>query len=56
MRRSLVVLAAVVGAFVLLAGITLSVLIGLNAECTGSTSDCPRSDAYRYTLVATPLA
>jgi hypothetical protein len=54
-RRWVTLLAAVVGALALLAGITVAVLVGLNAECTGSTSDCPRSDAYRYTLVVTPL-
>ncbi len=41
---------------ILLAATAIASLIGLSAECTGSTSDCPRSEAYRDTLVAMPLA
>jgi len=56
MRRWLTVLAAVAGALVLLSGITVAALVGLNAECNGGASECPRSDAYRYTLLMTPIA
>jgi hypothetical protein len=55
MRRWLETLAAVVAGLVLLVGTTIAVLIGLNAECNGPTTDCPRSAAYRYTLVALPV-
>jgi hypothetical protein len=43
-------------ALVLLLGTTAAVLIGLNAECNGPTTDCPHSDAYRYTALALPVA
>ena len=39
----------------LLAATTFAALVGLTAECTGPTADCPRSDAYRATLIAMPL-
>jgi hypothetical protein len=54
-RRWLRTLAAVGAALLLLAATTFASLVGLTAECTGSTADCPRSDAYRGTLVAMPL-
>jgi hypothetical protein len=38
----------------LLGAITIATLIGLNAECNGSANECPRSDAYRGALLATP--
>src|SRR4051794_6539589 len=40
-------------ALVLLAALTVASLIGLNAECNGA--GCPRSDAYRFTLLAFPI-
>src|SRR5262249_45914546 len=55
MRRWLTVLAVVVGALALLSGITVAALVGLNGECKGAASECPRSDAYRYTLLMTPI-
>ena len=55
MRRRLQTLGAALAAFVLLGVITIGALVGLNAECNGPTTDCPRSAAYRYTLVALPL-
>ena len=54
MRRWLHVLLAVTAGLFILAGITIAALIGLNAECNGA--DCPRSDAWRTTVVATPMA
>jgi len=56
MGRRLRAFLAAIAAVVLLAGTTVAVLIGLNAECTGSTDDCPHSDAYRYTLLSLPIA
>jgi hypothetical protein len=53
--RWLAVLAAVVAAVVLAAAATFAALVGLSAECTGSTTDCPPSDAHRGTLIAMPL-
>ena len=49
-------LLAVAAAVILLAVTAIGSLVGLAAECTGSTNDCPRSHAYRGTLVAMPLA
>jgi hypothetical protein len=40
-------------AIVLLGTMMVASLIGLNAECNGA--DCPRSDAYRYTLLSIPV-
>ena len=56
MRRWLLILLAATAAVGLLAATTFAALIGFSAECTGSTADCPRSDAYRGTLLAMPLA
>jgi hypothetical protein len=55
-RRKLRTLLAAAGAVLLLAVTAIGSLIGLAAECTGSTTECPRSLAYRGTLVAMPLA
>ena len=54
MRRWLKVLLAVAAGLFILAVITIAALIGLNAECNGA--DCPRSDVWRATVVATPVA
>jgi len=54
MRRLLEVLLAVAAGLFILAVVTIAALIGLNAECNGA--DCPRSDAWRGTVVATPVA
>ena len=54
MPRWLQALLAVAAGLFILAGITIAALIGLNAECNGA--DCPRSDAWRATVVATPVA
>ena len=56
MRRGLQILAAVLAGLAELGAITIGALVGLNAECNGPTTDCPRSAAYRYTLVALPPA
>jgi hypothetical protein len=53
MRRWVHVLLAVAAGLFILAGITIAALIGLNAECNGA--DCPRSDVWRATVVATPV-
>ena len=42
-------------AAVLLAVITAASLIGLDAECNGSSAECPRSAAYRGALLADPV-
>ena len=42
-------------AIVLLGATVVASLIGLSAECTGSTADCPHSDAYRGALLAIPI-
>src|SRR5262245_10975387 len=52
--RALRVLGVALSALLLLTLVTIAGLIGLNAECNGA--DCPRSDAYRYTIVAAPVA
>jgi len=54
MRRWLELLLAVAAGLFILAVVTIAALIGLNAECNGA--DCPRSDAWRATVVATPVA
>jgi hypothetical protein len=54
MRRWLELILAVAAGLVILGAVTIAALIGLNAECNGA--DCPRSDAWRATVVATPVA
>ena len=54
MGRLLRGLLVLTSAVVLLVVLTVGSLIGLNAECNGA--GCPRSDAYRYTLVSFPIA
>jgi hypothetical protein len=56
LRRLVQIVGVVVAGVLLLATLTVGVLIGLNAECSGPSSDCPRSDAYRAALVAIPPA
>lgn len=34
---------------------TVGALIGLNAECNSGPPVCPRSTAYRWTLVTSPV-
>jgi uncharacterized membrane protein YoaK (UPF0700 family) len=46
---------AATSAVLLLAATTLAALIGLSAECTGSTEDCPHSDTYRGVLLTVPV-
>jgi hypothetical protein len=53
MRRWLHVVLAVAAGLLILAVLTISALIGLNAECNGA--DCPRSDAWRAGVIATPV-
>jgi hypothetical protein len=53
--RWLRVLLAGTFAVVLLAGITVASLIGLNAECNGAADECPRSAAYRGRLLGHPV-
>jgi len=52
-------IAAAVGSLLLalfiLAFITVAALIGLNAECNGTASECPRSTAYRVTHLSAPI-
>ena len=55
MRRRLQIVGTVALALLLLAVVTIGALIGLNAECNGAADECPRSDAYRWTLIALPV-
>jgi hypothetical protein len=54
-RRVLQIVATVASALALLAVVTIGALVGLNAECNGAADECPRSDAYRGTLLALPV-
>lgn len=56
MRRAVLTVGVVVSAVLLLLAVTAASLIGLNAQCNGAASECPRSDAYRFGLLATPIA
>ena len=47
------IVVAVAAALFIQAFTTIAALIGLNAECNGA--DCPRSDAWRATVVALPV-
>jgi uncharacterized protein (TIGR03382 family) len=53
MARSLQALLVAASGVLLLAATTVASLIALNAECNGA--DCPRSDAYRNTVLAIPI-
>ena len=53
--RGLQIVATLASAVVLLAVVTISSLVGLNAECNGAAGECPRSDTYRATLLAFPV-
>ena len=53
--RVLQIVATLASAVLLLAVASVASLIGLNAECNGAADECPRSDAYRWTLVAFPV-
>src|SRR4029079_2560815 len=54
MRWWLELILAVAAGLFILGAVTIAALIGLNAECNGA--DCPRSDTWRATVVATPVA
>ena len=56
MRRGLQITGVVVVTTALILVNALGALIGLSAECTGSTKDCPHSDAWRAAVLATPVA
>jgi hypothetical protein len=56
MRRWFQSLTTALAAVALVTATTVASLIGLNAECNGSASECPRSDAYRAGLLAMPCA
>jgi hypothetical protein len=53
MGRPLQALLVAACGLLVVAATTVASLIGLNAECNGA--DCPRSDAYRYALLAIPI-
>ena len=53
--RVLQIVATLASAVLLLAVASVASLIGLNAECNGAADECPRSDAYRGTLLAFPV-
>jgi hypothetical protein len=54
MRRALEIIGAVAAALVVFGVTSVGALIGLNAECNGSSAECPHSDAYRVALLAVP--
>jgi hypothetical protein len=54
MRRTLEIIATVAAALIVFGVTSIGALIGLNAECNGSSVDCPHSDAYRAALLAVP--
>jgi hypothetical protein len=56
MRRTAEIAGTVTFAFGIFVVTTAGALVGLNAECNGAASECPRSTAYRATLVASPVA
>ena len=53
--RGLQIVATLASTVLLLAVVTVGALVGLNAECNGAADQCPRSDAYRGTLLAFPV-
>lgn len=54
MRRALEIVGAVAAALVLFGVTSIGALIGLKAECNGSSAECPHSGAYRGALFAVP--
>jgi hypothetical protein len=56
MRRTAEIAGTVVFAFGIFIVTTGGALVGLNAECNGAASECPRSTAYRATLLVSPVA
>ena len=55
MRRTVEVAGTAFFALTIFLVTTIGALVGLNAECNGSASECPRSTAYRATLVVSPV-
>lgn len=56
MRRTAEIAGTVVFALGIFVATTVGALVALNAECNGAASECPRSTAYRATLVVSPIA
>jgi hypothetical protein len=56
MRRTAEIAGTTAFAFGIFIVTTVGALIGLNAECNGAGSECPRSTAYRATLLVSPFA
>ena len=56
MRRAAEIGATVVFALAIFVVTTVGSLIGLNAECNSGPPVCPRSTAYRWTLLLSPAA
>jgi hypothetical protein len=56
MRRATAVVGTATLAILIFGDTAVGSLIGLNAECNGAASECPRSSAYRATLLAAPVA
>jgi ABC-type antimicrobial peptide transport system permease subunit len=56
MRRTAEIAGTVAFAFGVFIVTTVGALVGLNAECNGAASECPRSTPYRATLVVSPVA
>jgi hypothetical protein len=54
-RRAAAVAGAAILSLLILAVTAVGSLVGLNAECNGAASECPRSTAYRATLIGTPI-
>ena len=53
--RTAAVVGTVVFAVLILVMTTIGVLIGLNAECNSGPPVCPRSTAFRVTLISDPI-
>ena len=56
MQRTAEIAGTVVFAFGIFVVTTVGALVGLDAECNGGAGECPRSTAYRSTLVLSPIA
>jgi hypothetical protein len=55
MRRAAEIAGTVAFAVGIVGVNTIGSLVGLNAECNGAAGECPRSDAYRWTLLLSPV-
>ena len=54
-RRAAEIAGTATFAFGIFAVTTIGAVVGLNAECNGAAGECPRSAAYRGTLLLAPI-